>query len=81
MYKASNEGGEIIMLERLKNPGTIITIVSAALLIASNCGLEVDNEAIMTCVKAACTIGITLGVLNDPSTPGLDLPFYNDRYR
>lgn len=65
------------MLKRLKNPGTIITVVSAVLLIISNCGLEVDNEAIMTSVKAACTIGIALGVLNDPSTPGLDLPFYN----
>lgn len=65
------------MLDRLKNPGTIITIVSAALLIVSNCGLKIDNETIMTCVKAACTIGIALGVLNDPSTPGLDLPFYN----
>lgn len=65
------------MLERLKNPGTIVTIVSAVLLIISNCGLEVDNETIMTSVKAACTIGIALGVLNDPSSPGLDLPFYN----
>lgn len=50
------------MLERLKNPGTIITIVSAALLIESNCGLEVDSEAVMTSVRAACTIGIALGV-------------------
>ncbi len=64
-----------VILERLKNPGTIITIVSATLLIASNCGLEVDNEAVMTSVRAACTIGIALGVLNNPTIPGLHLPF------
>ena len=64
-----------VILERLKNPGTIITIVSATLLIASNCGLEVDNEAVMTSVRAACTIGIALGVLNNPTIPGLHLHF------
>ena len=64
-----------VILERLKNPGTIITIVWETLLIASNCGLEVDNEAVMTSVRAACTIGIALGVLNNPTIPGLHLPF------
>ena len=45
-----------VILEKLKNPGTITTIVSTTLLIASNCGLEVKNEAVMTFVRAACTI-------------------------
>ncbi|WP_432408703.1 hypothetical protein [Wukongibacter sp. M2B1] len=37
-------------------------------MIVSNCGLEVDNKAVMTFVKNACTIGIALSVLNNSAT-------------
>ncbi|SKC62686.1 hypothetical protein [Maledivibacter halophilus] len=63
------------MLKRLKNPGTIITLVSLVVLILVTNGVEVDSERVMTTVKAVCSIGVVLGILNNPDTSGLDLPF------
>ncbi|SKC59205.1 hypothetical protein [Maledivibacter halophilus] len=65
------------MLRRLKNPGTIITLTSLIILILITNGIEVDSDRIMTTVKAVCSIGVILGILNNPETPGLDLPFLN----
>lgn len=65
------------MLRRLKNPGTIITLTSLIILILITNGIEVDSDRIMTTVKAICSIGVILGILNNPETPGLDLPFLN----
>ena len=67
------------MLERLKNPGTIIAVVSAVLLILTNTGVEVDNEQVIIITKAICSIGVILGILNNPDTPGLDLPFVDKK--
>lgn len=61
-------------LQRLKNPGTIITVVSLVLLILTTNGVEIDNERVMTTVKAICALGVVVGLLNNPDTPGLDLP-------
>ena len=58
-------------LERLKNPGTVIALVSAVLLILTEVGVQVDNEQIMAIVKAICSIGVILGVMNNPDTPGI----------
>lgn len=63
------------MLERFKNPGTILTLASLVVLILTTNGVEVDSERVMTTVRALCSIGVVLGILNDPTTPGLDLPF------
>lgn len=63
------------MLNRLKNPGTIITLVSLEVLILTTNGIEVDSERIMTTVKAIWSIGVVLGILNNPDTSGKDLPF------
>lgn len=62
------------LIKRLKNPGTIISIASAIVLIATTNGLGVDDNRVMTTVKAICTIGVLLGVLNNPQTPGVDNP-------
>ncbi len=67
------------MLNRLKNPGTIVTLVSLVVLILTTNGFEVDSEKIMVTVKALCSIGVILGMLNNPDTPGLDLPFINQK--
>lgn len=64
--------------KRLKNPGTIITLVSAGVLIATTLGIKVDNEAVMKIVQAACTIGISLGVLNNPTSDGV-YPFTKEK--
>lgn len=62
------------MINRLKNPGTIIAIASLVLLILAQLGIGVDNAAIMNIIKTALSIGVTLGILNNPTTPGIDNP-------
>lgn len=61
-------------LNRLKNPATVASIVSFGIIILVNFGISVDSEAITNIVNAACGIGILLGVMNDPTTNGIDLP-------
>lgn len=63
------------LLKRLQNPGVIIALVSLIVIILTTNGLEVDNTRIMDTVKALCSIGVILGFLNNPTTPGLDLPY------
>lgn len=60
------------ILKRLKNPATITGIVSAIIIIATNSGFSVDNERVMAIVNALCFIGVSVGLLNDPTTPGID---------
>lgn len=67
------------MLKRLKNPGTLVTLASLVVLILTTNGIEVDSERIMITVKAICAIGVALGIFNNPETPGLDLPFMQNR--
>ena len=63
------------MLDRLKNTGTIISIVSMIVIILTNLGFDVQNNTVMSIVEAICTIGVALGILNNPTTKGLDNPF------
>jgi len=63
------------LIRKLKNPGTVIGIASAGVFIAANVGVQVDNEAVINVVKGVCSIGIMLGLMNNPDTPGLDIPF------
>lgn len=62
------------MLQRLKNPGTIVSLASLIILILTTVGIQIDDNKIMTIIKAICAIGIILGVLNNPDTPGIDFP-------
>lgn len=62
------------LVKRLKNPGTIIAVTSGVVLILTTNGVGVDNNRVMTTVKAICTIGVLLGVFNNPQTPGVDNP-------
>ena len=61
-------------LKRFKNPGTVVATVSAILLVATTLGFKVDNDQIMYAVKIVCSLGIALGVMNNPETSGIDLP-------
>lgn len=63
------------ILNRLRNTGTIISIVSLILLILTTNGVEIDNERVMTTVKSICSIGVILGILNNSDTNGMDMPF------
>lgn len=62
------------LIIRLKNTGTILSLVSLVVLILSVNGFNIDNERIITTVKALCSIGVLLGVLNNPTTNGIDNP-------
>lgn len=53
------------ILQKLTNTKTVLGVASAVILILTTLGLQVDNEQIMTIVKALCTIGILLGIMND----------------
>lgn len=61
-------------LNRLKNPATVASLVSFIVIILINFGITVDSEVVTNIVNAACGIGILLGVMNDPTTNGVDLP-------
>ena len=61
-------------LARLKNPGTVIGIAGYVIIILVNCGIEVDNTAVMNIVNAICSIMVALGIMNNASTAGVDLP-------
>ncbi|AOR23021.1 hypothetical protein [Clostridium taeniosporum] len=67
------------LIERLKNSGTIITLVSLVILVLTTNGVLVDNEKVMTTVQAICSIGVILGILNNPETDGVDLPFVSNK--
>lgn len=61
-------------LKRFNNVGSIIAVTSLVVLILTTVGVEVDNDKVMIIVKALCSIGVILGVLNNSTTPGIDFP-------
>lgn len=66
------------LFQRLTNVGTIITLASLVVLLLSLTGVvEVDSEKVMNIVYVACSIGVLLGILNNPETSGIDLPGVN----
>lgn len=68
------------ILIRLKNPGTIMAIIGAILIIIGELGIIVDNDKIKGITSAVCYILITLGVMNDSTSTGLYVPFVKDKY-
>lgn len=60
------------IIKRLKNTGTIVAIASAVVMIVTNLGFNVDGDKVMYIVNALCGIGVALGVLNNPTTKGID---------
>lgn len=62
-------------LTKVLNTGSIISITSLLILIFSVNGYHIDSDKVMTTVKALCSIGVILGILNNPSTTGVDLPY------
>ena len=64
-------------LNRLKNPATVASLVSFVVIILVNFGINIDSAVVTNVVSAVCGIGILLGVMNDPTTDGIDLPIKN----
>ena len=63
--------------KRLSNVGTIMSLSAAVVFILMQFGITVDSEKVNNVVEAVCSILVLLGVLNNPKTSGLYLPFVN----
>lgn len=61
-------------LSRLKNPGTVISIVSGIIFLLTEFGIQIESEKILESVRVICSIGLAMGIMNNPDTPGVDLP-------
>lgn len=59
---------------RFKNPGTIIALVGAIGVVLQQFGLKVDMVWLDNTITAICSVLVILGVVNNPNTPGMDLP-------
>lgn len=63
--------------KRMSNVGTILALVSAVVFILMQFGITVDSEKVNNVVEAVCSILVLLGILNNPKTSGIYLPFVN----
>ena len=63
------------LLEKLKNPGVLVGVVSLVGLLLVQFGVKVDLVWLDETIKIACALGIAVGVINNPDTPGVDNPF------
>ena len=61
--------------ERFKNVGVLLSIASLVGLILIQFGLEIDLKWLDETVRLILSLGVVLGILNNSTTPGLDLPF------
>lgn len=62
-------------LERFKNTGTVIALSGLIGLLLIQLGVEVNLEWLDTTIKLICSICVVLGVMNNPTTKGVDNPF------
>ena len=67
------------MLIRLKNPGTLIAVVSGIVIILNELGVVIDNESVSVIVNTVCGILIALGVMNDSTDGKLYIPGLSDK--
>ena len=63
--------------KRMSNVGTILALVSAIVFILMQFGITVDSEKVNNVVEAVCSILVLLGILNNPKSSGIYLPFVN----
>lgn len=59
------------ILERFKNPYTVIGVVACLVTILNTFGLTVNTEDAKIVTDSFCTIFILLGIMNNPKTKGL----------
>lgn len=63
------------LINRLRNPGTLVGLVGMIGLLLVQFGIEVDIEWLDKTIKIICSILFTLGLMNNPTSKGLDNPF------
>ena len=59
---------------KMENVGTIIALVGAIGLVLKQFGIEVDTKWLNDTTTAICYVLIILGIVNNPDTPGIDIP-------
>lgn len=64
-------------LQRFKNPGTIVSLVGLIGVLLNQLGFMVDLEGLGGIVNTVCSILIVLGICNNPTTNGIDIPKNN----
>lgn len=60
-------------LERFKNAGTLVSLASLIGLLLIQFGVNIDLNWLDKTMQIICSIGILLGVFNNPDTGGIDL--------
>lgn len=63
------------LINRLRNPGTLIGLVGMIGLLLVQFGVDVNIEWLDTTIKIVCSIMSVLGLTNNPTIKGLDNPF------
>ena len=66
-------------LSRFKNTGTVISTVSLIGLLVAQFGVQVDQTWLLDTVKIVCSLGVVLGIMNNPTSSGVDLPIGNNK--
>ena len=61
-------------LKRFQNTGTIIALVAAIGLVLQQFGVKIDMEWLNNAVTAICAVLVILGIANNPTTGGIDMP-------
>lgn len=61
-------------LKRFKNVGTVLALVGAVAQVAILCGVKFDAELVNAIAIAICNVFVVLGIMNNPTNEGLDLP-------
>ncbi len=59
---------------RFANSGTILSIVSLVGLLMIQFGFKIDLEWLDTTARLTCSLGVVMGILNNPTTGGVDIP-------
>lgn len=61
-------------LKRFKNTGTIMSLVGLVGLLLLQFGVNIDIDWLNTTANLVCSILVVLGVCNNPTTKGIDIP-------
>jgi len=62
------------LINRLRNPGTLIGLVGMIGLLLTQFGIQIDLEWLDTTVKIVCSIMTILGLANNPTEKGVYNP-------
>lgn len=61
-------------LERFKNTGTIMALIGLVGLLLNQFGFDVNIDWLNQTTDIICSILVLLGICNNPTTKGIDLP-------